>query len=80
MLVLRAGDDLFVVQVLNGIPGAPINVTFTQGSESQPQIVVNPQGTVYLSWLGDPDAVAGSGGNVIGPIKFASIPNCAAVQ
>ncbi len=76
----QLNDDLFVVQVLNGVPSAPINVTFTTGSEHQPQIVVNPQGTVYLSWVGDPDDVGESDGISIGPVKFASLPNCAAVQ
>jgi hypothetical protein len=68
------------VNVVNGVPGAPINVTFTPGSEHQPEIAVNSQGTVYLSWVGDPNDAASSDGNVIGPIKFASLPNCAAVQ
>jgi Type I restriction enzyme R protein N terminus (HSDR_N) len=76
----QLNDDLFVVQVLNGVPGPPINVTFSTGGEKQPQIVVNPQGTVYLSWVSNPDDVGGSAGTSFGPIKFVAIPNCAAVQ
>jgi hypothetical protein len=60
--------DLFVVQVLNGVPGAPINVTDDTGNEQGQQILVSPQGTVYLSWTG------------ANGLTFTSIPNCAAVQ
>ena len=59
--------DVFVIQVVNGVPGTPINVTNFPGG-AFPQIAVNPQGTVYLSWFGGTS------------VNFASIPNCAAVQ
>jgi hypothetical protein len=66
--------DLFTVQVLNGVPGAPINVSFGNlGDKTFPQILINPQGTVYLSWSGEnADQTAEN-------VFFASIPNCAAV-
>jgi hypothetical protein len=68
--------DLFVVNVVNGVPGAPLNVTDSPGFERFPQLLVNPQGTVYLSW----DSAL-SNSNDFGPSSafFASIPNCAAV-
>lgn len=62
--------DVFVTQVVNGVPGAPVNVTNTPGGEIAPLIAVNPQGTVYLSWVGDNGT----------SVNFASIPSCAAVQ
>jgi hypothetical protein len=66
--------DLFAVQVLNGVPGAPINVSFGNlGDKSYPEILINPQGNVYLSWTGT--NVNGTAQNVF----FASVPNCAAV-
>lgn len=66
--------DLFTVQVLNGVPGAPINVTDDATNEQFPQILVNPQGAVYLSWTGQNTA------GTVAETYFASIPNCAAVQ
>jgi hypothetical protein len=59
--------DVFVMQVVNGVPGTPINVTNFPGGAFA-QIAVNPQGTIYLSWFGGTS------------VNFASIPNCAAVQ
>lgn len=70
--------DIFVVQVLNGVPGAPINVTSTGASEGHPQIAVSPQSTIYLSWVSDNDNVASS--TPFDTVNFAAIPNCAAVQ
>lgn len=60
-------SDLFVIQVLNGVPGAPIHVTDDTGIEVEPELLVNPQGTVYLSWTG------------ANGVTFASLPNCATV-
>jgi hypothetical protein len=70
--------DIFVVHVLNGVPGTPINVTNTPASEGHPQIAVNPQGAVYLTWVSDNDN--GSGSVPFNTISFAAIPNCGAVQ
>jgi len=70
-------SDLFVVNVLNGVPGTPINVSNSPGGEGEPQIVVNPQGTVYLSWVG---FTGQDSGPVVTTVTFASIPNCGAVQ
>jgi hypothetical protein len=70
--------DIFVVQVLNGVPGAPMNVTDTGASEGHPQIAVSPQSTVYLSWVSDNDNNASS--TPFDTVNFAAIPNCAAVQ
>ena len=60
--------DFYVVQVLNGVPGAPLNMSNSILDEQHPQIAVNPQGTVYASWIG------------VGGVNFAAVPNCAAVQ
>jgi hypothetical protein len=65
--------DLYVVNVVNGTPGAPINVTDDITNEQTPQILVNPQGSVYLSWTGQNAAQTAN------QVFFASIPNCAAV-
>jgi hypothetical protein len=65
--------DLYVVNVDNGAPGAPINVTDDITNELIPQILVNPQGSVYLSWTGQNAAQTAN------EVFFASIPNCAAV-
>lgn len=65
--------DLYVVNVVNGAPGAPINVTDDITNERLPQILVNPQGSIYLSWTGQNAA------QTTNQVFFASIPNCAAV-
>jgi hypothetical protein len=67
--------DLFIVNVVNGVPGAPINVTDDTRNELNPQILVNPQGSIYLSWTTNDSS--GSAATVTA--NFASIPNCAAV-
>jgi hypothetical protein len=66
-------SDLFVVNVVNGVPGAPINVTDDTTEDVAPQILVSPQGTVYLAWTGI--SVSGTNSSTF----FAPIPNCAAV-
>jgi hypothetical protein len=63
--------DIIAVQVVNGVPGAPMNVTNTPGSEGHPQIAVNAQGNVYLTYATD---------DPNGGVNFAAIPNCAVVQ
>jgi hypothetical protein len=70
--------DIFIVQVLNGVPGSPMNVTNTGASEGHPQIAVSPQSTIYLSWVSDNDNTASS--TPFDTVNFAAIPNCAAVQ
>jgi hypothetical protein len=60
--------DLYVMQVVNGVPGTPVNMSYSTLDEQHPQILVNPQGTVYVSWIG------------VGGVNFAAIPNCAAIQ
>jgi hypothetical protein len=68
--------DLFIVNVVNGVPGVPVNVTDSPAVEASPQLIVNSQGTVYLSWTSSPTTA-----NSFGPtsLLFAPIPNCAAV-
>ena len=73
----KINSDIFVMQVLNGVPGTPINVTDTPGQEFEPQILINPQGTVYLSWVGNNGDDAPT---IVNTVTFASIPNCAGVQ
>ena len=70
--------DILVVQVLNGVPGAPMNVTDTGASEGHPLIAVSPQSTIYLTWVSDNDNNASS--TPFDTVNFAAIPNCAAVQ
>lgn len=69
--------DLFIVNVVDGVPGVPVNVSDTPGVEASPQLLVNSQSTVYLSWTSTPTTI-----NSAGPesLLFAAIPNCAAVQ
>lgn len=67
--------DLYIVNVLNGVPGVPVNVTDSPAFEESPQLLVNPQGTVYLSWT----ALNETPSTVTPSALFASIPNCAAV-
>jgi hypothetical protein len=68
--------DIIAVQVLNGVPGTPLNVTNSIASEGHPQIAVNPQGTVYLTWVSDNNQ---GGGIFTDSVMFAAIPNCGAV-
>jgi hypothetical protein len=68
--------DIIVVQVLNGVPGTPLNVTNSIASEGHPQIAVNAQGTVYLTWVSDNNQ---GGGIFTDSVMFAAVPNCAAV-
>jgi hypothetical protein len=68
--------DIIAVQVLNGVPGTPINVTDTPASEGHPQIAVNSQGTVFLTWVSDNDN--GSASVPFDTIGFAALPNCGA--
>jgi hypothetical protein len=68
--------DLFIVNVVNGVPGAPMNVTDSPMVEASPQLIVNPQGTVYLTWTSTPTTINSSGPT---SLLFASIPNCGAV-
>jgi hypothetical protein len=69
----NSSPDLFIVNVVNGVPGAPFNVTDDPTGKSTPQILVNPQGTVYLAWTSA--TVTGSNSSAL----FTSIPNCAAI-
>jgi hypothetical protein len=70
--------DIFVVQVLNGVPGTPINVTNTPASEGHPQIAVNTQGIVFVSWVSDNNT--GGSSTPFNTVDFDAIPNCGAVQ
>jgi hypothetical protein len=70
--------DIMVVQVLNGVPGTPIDVTNTEASEGHPQIAVNPQSTVFVTWVTDNEN--GPNSPNFTSIMSASIPNCGAVQ
>jgi hypothetical protein len=69
----NSSPDLFIVNVVNGIPGAPFNVTDDATGKSTPQILVNPQGTIYLAWTSA--TVTGSNTSAL----FTTIPNCAAI-
>jgi hypothetical protein len=68
-----SNPDLYIVNVVNGVPGAPFNVTADSTGKDGPQILVNPQGTVYLGWTSI--AVTFSNTSAL----FTSIPNCAAI-
>jgi hypothetical protein len=68
--------DLFVVNVVNGVPGAPMNVTDSPAVDASPQLLVNSQGTVYLTWTSTPTTANSSGPT---SLLFTSLPNCAAL-
>jgi hypothetical protein len=68
--------DLFIMNIVDGVPGVPVNLTYSTGVEASPQLLVNPQGTVYVSWTSTPTTMNSSGPE---SLLFASIPNCAAV-
>jgi hypothetical protein len=70
--------DIIVVHVLNGVPGTPINVTNTPASEGHPQIAVNSQSTVFVTWVSNNDN--GGAAQPFDTIGFAALPNCGAVQ
>jgi hypothetical protein len=69
--------DIIVVNVLNGVVGTPINLTNSVASEGHPQIAVNAQSNVFVSWVTDNNQ---GGGTATDSIVFAAVPNCAAVQ
>ncbi len=69
--------DIFVVHVLNGVVGTPINLTNSSASEGHPQIAVNAQSNVFVSWVTDNNQ---GGGTATDSIVFAAVPNCGAVQ
>ena len=69
--------DIILINVVNGVPGTPINLTNSQASEGHPQIAVNPQSNVFVSWVSDNNQ---GGGTATDSIVFAAVPNCGAVQ
>jgi hypothetical protein len=62
--------DIMLEYVVGGVPSPPINISNTpNSSEGHPQIVVNAQRNVFVTWV----TSAGGGG-----IVFQSVPNCGA--
>jgi hypothetical protein len=57
--------DIFLEYIVGGVPQAPINLSNTPASEGHPQITVNSQSTVFVTWVTE------------GPsIVFSSVLNC----
>jgi hypothetical protein len=75
---LGQNPDIILVNVVNGVPGTPINVTNTEASEGHPQIAVNAQSTVFLTWVTDNQN--GTNSSPFDSIVSAAIPNCGAAQ
>jgi hypothetical protein len=73
---LGQNPDIIVVNVVNGVPGTPIDVTNTEASEGHPQIAVNSQSTVFLTWVTDNQN--GPNPSPFDSIISAAIPNCGA--
>ncbi len=59
--------DIFLEYVVGGVPQAPINLSNTPASEGHPQIAVNSQSTVFVTWVTDGPSVV-----------FSSVLNCGA--
>lgn len=74
----QTNPDIILVHVLNGAPETPINLSNSGASEGHPQIAVNPQSNVYVSWVTDNQNT--STAQPLNSIVFASVRNCGAVQ
>ena len=74
----QTNPDIILVNVVNGAPGTPINLSNSGASEGHPQISVNPQSNVYVSWVTDNQNT--STAQPFNSIVFASVPNCGAVK
>jgi hypothetical protein len=69
--------DIMFEYIVGGVPQKPSNLSSTpEATENHPQIAVNPQGTVFVTWVTGPNAVNGSGGPP--SIVFSAIPDCGA--
>jgi len=69
--------DIILVHVIGGVPGKPINLTNSAASEGHPQIEVNAQSNVFVTWVTDNNQ---GGGIATDSIVFASVPNCGTVS
>lgn len=69
--------DIILVHVVGGVPGTPVNLSNSMGSEGHPQIAVNEQSNVFVTWVTDNNQ---GGGLATDSIVFASLPNCGAVK
>jgi hypothetical protein len=67
--------DIILTSVVGGVPGTPINLSNTSASEGHPQIAVDAQSNVFVTWVTD----NGQGGGIAtDSIVFMSVPNCGA--
>jgi hypothetical protein len=73
--------EIMLRYIAGGIPGKAIDVTaneirpaLTTVSNGHPQLAVNAQGTVFVTWVYD------NGGDAPWSIMFAEVPNCGVVQ
>lgn len=67
--------DVILTSVVGGVPGTPINLSNTPASEGHPQIAVDAQSNVFVTWVTD----NGQGGGIAtDSIVFTSVPNCGA--
>ncbi|HEY2820178.1 MAG TPA: hypothetical protein VGJ06_03970 [Candidatus Acidoferrum sp.] len=74
----QTNPDIILVNVVNGIPGTSINVTNSAASEGHPQIAVNAQSNVFVSWVTNNQNTSTS--TPFNSVAFAAVPNCGAVQ
>lgn len=74
----QTNPDIILVNVVNGTPGSPINLTNSGASEGHPQIAVNAQSNVFVSWVTNNENTSTS--TPFNSIVFATVPNCGAVQ
>jgi len=67
--------DIILTSVIGGVPGTPINLSNTPASEGHPQIAVDAQSNVFVTWVTD----NGQGGGIATDnIVFTLVPNCGA--
>lgn len=69
--------DIILVHVINGVPGTPLNLSNSAASEGHPQIAINSQSNVFVSWVTDNNQ---GGGTATDSVIFTALPNCGAVQ
>jgi hypothetical protein len=72
---LGPNTDIMLRYVVGGVPSIPVNLSHTPGSEGHPQMIVNHQSNVFVTW----DATADNSTGGLGTVVFASVPNCGAV-
>jgi hypothetical protein len=70
----HSNPNIILRYIVGGIPETVINLSNTpMASDGHPQMVVNAQSNVFVTWVSD----NGQGGNIAtDSIMFAAVPNC----